>query len=426
MTAPDHAQVNEHPPTPPFDQREVLEEYVRQLREEGQRGSDYGPSMVDMAIATADSTMANENRALKIRLEKLQKVSTEQRKIIAASQGGQESAGDVFRFVSLSEMPLIPPRMIMPPLLEDDALIQLFGESGAGKTFCASDIANSIASKTPFHGLNIRKSGHVIYQLGEGIGGFRRRARAWEIVRGVDLSTAPISVSTRPIGLIDKGSADTMCRAIDQASAIHGPPVLLVVDTLARNFGAGDESSTKDMNAFVAVMDMIRTRYGCSIMLVHHPGHGDKTRGRGAYSLPAAIDVNLRLEKDADGMIRLEAVKMKEAEIPPPLAFKLASVDLGMVDEDGQPVTSAVLRSVEYTPRCTESKAGNGKNQKTALDALRRIHRPGDRTALDAWRAALRAEGMPAPRAREATQSLIDAGRVYLSNDGGVYATGDD
>jgi hypothetical protein len=29
----------------------------------------------------------------------------------------------------------------------------------------------------------------------------------------------------------------------------HGEPVLIVVDTLARNFGNGDENSTKDMGS---------------------------------------------------------------------------------------------------------------------------------------------------------------------------------
>ena len=70
---------------------------------------------------------------------------------------------------------------------------------------------------------------------------------------------------------------DAMVRA-----ALEGLPVLIVVDTLARNFRGGDENQTADLNQFVAMMDDLKARYAsCTILIVHHTGHGDKQRGRG-------------------------------------------------------------------------------------------------------------------------------------------------
>jgi len=44
-------------------------------------------------------------------------------------------------------------------------------------------------------------------------------------------------------------------------SALTGSsPVLVVIDTVARNFGPGDENSTKDMSTFIQAATMIGWR----------------------------------------------------------------------------------------------------------------------------------------------------------------------
>ena len=59
------------------------------------------------------------------------------------------------------------------------------------------------------------------------------------------------------------------------------PPQMIVIDTLARNFGAGNENSTEDMNRFVASIDRyLREEFGSAIVLVHHTGHDAASRAR--------------------------------------------------------------------------------------------------------------------------------------------------
>lgn len=130
------------------------------------------------------------------------------------------------------------------------------------------------------------------------------------------------------------------------------------MDTVARNFGAGDENSTSEMGAFIASIDTVKAEFpGSSIMLVHHTGHSEKHRARGSIALKGALDAEYRLDKVGDE-ITLTNTKMKDAEPPAEIAFNLESVDLG--DE----VTSAALVETEMSRKVTRLTA----NQKLAIE----------------------------------------------------------
>ena len=120
---------------------------------------------------------------------------------------------------------------------------------------------------------------------------------------------------------------------------------MIVVDTLARNFGAGDENSTQEMGAFIAAMDDMRANWpGAVVLIVHHSGHGEKQRARGAMALKGALDFEYRLEKE-DAALTLANTKMKDAEPPAEMFFSLDGVDL-----DGG-AKSAALTLVEAPTR---------------------------------------------------------------------------
>lgn len=64
------------------------------------------------------------------------------------------------------------------------------------------------------------------------------------------------------------------CDAIAEATGEFGIKII-VPDTLARNFGDGDENSTGDMNRFVSAVGRMIERFGCAVVVVHHSWHGD-------------------------------------------------------------------------------------------------------------------------------------------------------
>lgn len=211
---------------------------------------------------------------------------------------GADKPASAFRFVAVGNLEFRPPEFLIDGLIEASALGLLFGDPGCGKSFLAVDIALSLATGTPFHGLAV-KQGAVFYIAGEGHNGLARRFAAWAHDRDVSIANAPLFVSTRPAQFLDAASANAVAEAVEGLAALHGAPALIIIDTLARNYGPGDENSTSDMSAFVAAVDDLKARFpGCTVLIVHHSGHAEKGRARGAMALKGALDFEYRLERD--------------------------------------------------------------------------------------------------------------------------------
>lgn len=335
-----------------------------------------------------------------------------------ASEPNHRPAG--FRLIHGAQLQPRAPAWLIRHILERDALAMLFGDPGCGKSFMALDWGLRIATGLAFEGREVAQ-GPVIYLAGEGHSGIARRVAAWLIRHGESLEDTPFYISSGPAALCDLTSATEVRQAVDEIAATEGSPALVVVDTLARNFGAADENATQDMNAAVQALDSLKGSHGTSVMIVHHTGHHEKGRPRGATALQGALDAQYRLDKDDQGTIRLHPTKMKDAEPPDPLAFKLRTVELDLIDAEGQQVTSAVLDAIEYTePESKKPNAGQGRNQQRALEMLARMQsdKPdGEWVSVTQWKEAMKAEGMQRQRVREAVGSLTNTGQIEIQAD---------
>jgi hypothetical protein len=99
------------------------------------------------------------------------------------------------------------------------------------------------------------------------------------------------------------------------------------------------------------------------VLVVHHSGHGDKKRARGAIALKAALDAEYRLEQTEGGGLLLTATKMKDAEIPAPLALDLATVPLpDVLDDFGNVVTSAAIDVLDADLSAIVAQGQNAKD----------------------------------------------------------------
>lgn len=276
-----------------------------------------------------------------------------------------------FKFTAISEIELTPPLYQIHGFLEQNTQTVIFGDPESGKSFMGVDWACRIATGTDFHGHTVRP-GPVIAIVGEGQRGYRRRVEAWSIKNSIPLSDIPLFVSYKPAALTDMLFTTYVCEAIDRVAEEHGAPAFVLIDSLFRNFGVGNPNSTEDMVRFVDGIERIRLKYECCCATIHHSGHADKSRAMNSIVLKAALDHEYKMSKDVDGIIRLEAKKMKDAEPPEPMAFKLCSVELNeMKDEDGEPVTSAILLPTDYTPNGSTASKGHGKNQQIGLRILK-------------------------------------------------------
>lgn len=256
--------------------------------------------------------------------------------------------------------------------LENDALGMLYGPSGGGKSFVAVSLACSIATGTKWFGMSV-KQGAVFYIAGEGHQGLTRRFAAWSKATGTAITKeTPLFKSNRAVQFLDADSAEVVTTEVHALAERTGyVPSLIQIDTLARNFGNGDENKQQDANRFVEAMDALRRQFGCHIMVVHHAGH-DSERARGSSVFRAAMDQELHV-KGANGRLELLVTKMKDAEIPVPKRFKITQIGLGVEDECGAEIKGAHLE-IDGNPM--EFKVGTTTDGKdiTALTVAMAMH----------------------------------------------------
>ena len=328
-----------------------------------------------------------------------------------------------FKFVLADDMERKPVEWLIRDMLERACLSCLFGDYGSAKSFLLVAMACCVSTGSDFYGMPV-KQGPVAIIAGEGLRGFGRRIDAYKIRHGFQEQRLPIAVSNSAASIINDEA--TVAAALRTMAKKVGPHALIIIDTVARNFGSGDENSTADMTKFVAAVDRLRAPYEAAVQMAHHVGHADKSRTRGAIALPAALDFQFRIEKGIDEVFRLTATKVKDGPFPEPMAFKLRPVDLGYLDEDQNPVTSAVLDRVEFVPPAKEQTARLGTNETTALDVLTGLyersrknleaggysHEPS--VELTEWKRCLNEKGILKNRFYDVKRTLLEKKMIWI------------
>lgn len=221
-------------------------------------------------------------------------------------------------------------------VLEAGSMIVTYGDSNTGKTFVSLDQAYHIAAGKLWNGHKV-KSGPVVYVASEGGPGFAKRVEALKRHFGpadVPFYTVPCLVDLYS----DNGSTGSLIKLVREVEALAGGKcVLIVIDTLARAMGGGDENTSTDMGRFVANCDRIRAATGAALNIVHHTGK-DKAKGaRGSSSLRAATDTEIEIDAGT-----LTMTKQRDGGMAEGLRFRLLPVEVAC-REDGAAVTSCVV-----------------------------------------------------------------------------------
>ena len=166
----------------------------------------------------------------------------------------------------------------------------------------------------------------------------------------------------------DPGSdVDALIAVIQVLSEKYGGFGLIIIDTLARSIGDGDENSGPDMGALIRNVDMLRDRTGAHVMIVHHNGKDANRGARGHSSLRGAVDTEIEITDK--GGVRTATVK-KQRDMGPSNTFTytLEEVVLGK-DQDGDTVTSCRVEPAEAVAEGRRDK-GLRENNKAVLEAL--------------------------------------------------------
>ncbi|OQW64778.1 MAG: hypothetical protein BVN29_13160 [Nitrospira sp. ST-bin5] len=234
--------------------------------------------------------------------------------------------------------PALDQQALIKDLLAVAAMSVLYGESNSGKTFVALSLAFCIAANLRWMGRAVH-SGLVIYVAAEAGGGARKRLAALRVEYGAQARGAPLALVPCPIDLSGRGVdvhplLDLMTQAVTKTGR---PLVLVVIDTLSRAMGGGNENAPEDMTAFIKNVDRIRAATKAHVMVIHHSGKDRAKGARGHSSLRAATDTELEI---ADKTILV--TKQRDMEQGAPIGFDLKTVVIGH-DSQGAPITSCVV-----------------------------------------------------------------------------------
>jgi len=296
--------------------------------------------------------------------------ATEIAKIVAGSDNKQSSS---FELVVSSELTTKPPKMNwqIRNYLQVGEIGQIFGSPESGKSLIALDIAFCVACGISWNGNEVRQT-NVVYLAGEGFVGLSKRLKALELKYG--MKALRLRLSKQPAALLESTNAMEVSLAIEKECKGAG---LIIIDTLNRNFGGGDENSTQDMGQVIFNIDQYFKPNNESVIIVHHSGHSNKGRARGNSSLYAALDVEYKIDKSGTN-ITMSCTKAKDIIKPVPVSFKIRSIPLPSdellppderwVDEYGEAYTAPILESSEYVE--SEKTTSLNHKEKMLLTAL--------------------------------------------------------
>ena len=234
-----------------------------------------------------------------------------------------------------------PIKWLIKGWVQSDALVMVHGPSGGGKTFVVLDWCLSMASQKPTWANNKVRPGNIVYLAGEGHHGLRARIAAWKHHH----QAGPLNMWLSRSGC-DLNTPEGYLSTSASLKQLPVTPDLIVIDTLHR-FLAGDENSAQDAKTMLDACARMMQEFNCSVLLVHHTGVSEEAqhRARGSSAWRGALDIEISIIPAKEGQpMQIVQRKSKDAELSNEVYANLLKVEIpGWIDEDDQPITSAVI-----------------------------------------------------------------------------------
>ncbi len=334
-----------------------------------------------------------------------------------------------------SDLQKLPrPEYLVKGVLDAGCLSEIFGPTGCGKSFLATDLGLHIAAGRDWNGRKVRQAG-VLYVNAEGGAGIVNRLDAFQRYHGMALDGIPFAVVIEPTSLLDPAGVNQVI-----ADAAKVPDLGLVeIDTAARVMPGGDEGA-ETMSSFVAACDSIRAATGAAVNVIHHTGKDTSRGSRGSTVLPFGADTVIEVTRDATTKIAsARLTKQRDGAVGPLLNFDLKIIEVG-TDADGDTLTSCVIEPTDRTPAKSTTPT-----QRRAMEVLHNTliehgtsapdakHYPAGARVADVttWRDSLFKAGVLDPEASNPRQpfkrlrdGMIDRGLIG-EWDGLVWAVRD-
>jgi hypothetical protein len=250
--------------------------------------------------------------------------------------------------LTLSDLDNLPPiRQGIEGWTSSPSAVLLVGAYGLGKSALTLSMACSVATGTTFLG-NAVEHRRVLYVVGEGARGLRRRVNAWRQIWNRDISEDDLLFMKRPKDSLREERSWDEIRRICQAEGIGW----VCLDTFSSL--APDADETKDAARIVAGLNDLAEDIDGTAILVHHPGWSvnAKDRARGGYQLEGNVDEVITLDAAAEGsdLISAKIKKRKDGEAGALHYLRRIAVHLDGPDgsplygDNGEAITSVTVQ----------------------------------------------------------------------------------
>lgn len=245
-------------------------------------------------------------------------------------------------------------------MFPSDGIAFIGGQSGAGKTFIAVDLAVSVCTQQPFFGRKVRSKRGVAYVAAEGAGTLAVRFEAARRQRDAG-NCLPIATVTLSGDLAQVGEIEALLTKLAAINTrfiqVHGCPLgLVIIDTLAAAFTIKDENANGEASTVMRGLRLINHSTGALVLVVHHFGKSSETGLRGASAYRAGADAVLSVLGTRDevaGTCRDRSVavaKSRTGQEGPVSGFDLIEMAMGE-NRYGEPFYSCAIGQTNIAPK---------------------------------------------------------------------------
>jgi hypothetical protein len=321
-----------------------------------------------------------------------------------------ESTG--YNFITLDQLYSQPLEIdwLIEDIMPSNSIGMVYGASGCGKSHIILSMAAMVANGLPWFD-NDTKQGSVLVMAGEGLAGIARRIKAIEIENNLTIDRAKLHISDRAIGLDTIEGHKLVEQAIEE---LKEKPQIIFIDTLSRHLDESQENSNDDMARFINKLDLIRLKYKCTIVLVHHTGKSENQGARGASALKANVDFSFKVSGE-NKKCTFACDKMKDADDAiSAKCFAIKGINLGELSSKGKPITGAC---VVKSNTAVSLKASLPSNDETALACFHPAKKEWQNAYIKTCTSPISDESKIS-QYRRARTKLIETGQVEEHSDG--------
>jgi hypothetical protein len=248
---------------------------------------------------------------------------------------------------------LIPPDYLVDDMIPLTGTGSLIGQSGAGKSFLAIDLALAVVTGQPFFGKEIEEPCAAIYCAFEGGGQIKYRMRAAMLHRGAQ-GRVPLAWTDKAFNLSDDEEREAFIAQLKEIQSFlcsSGIRLgLIVIDTLVMAFEVEDENDAAELIAiYKKIQYEIADKFECFVLAVVHAGKDQSKGARGTSAHRGQPDICLFASGDrneAKGTCENRALaqsKNRDGYEGPISGYDLAEYEI-CKDKRGRPKTSVAIK----------------------------------------------------------------------------------